>query len=125
MIPYTISRILPNSAYNENVSICCYLVSANINELINNAITYIIEYMYEFCSKEYGYDIDITSYYDFCEKWWNKQECKMDNFYIFEVNYFDNNIWNILNIKDYNDKIYEKYIKYVIDKKLAKMVKDS
>ena len=85
MIPYTISRILPSLAYNENktVSICCYLVSANINKLISNAINYIIEYMYEFCSN--GYGIDITSYYDFCEK----------------------------------------YIKYVIDKKLAKIIKNS
>lgn len=114
MIPYTISYLLPSSTYteSENISVS-YLVGENRNEIIQNVIKDVVEYMYEFCSKEYGYGLDVASYYDFCEKWWKEQECKMENFYIFEVHYFDNddNCWNKLEIKDYEDEIYDAYIK--------------
>jgi hypothetical protein len=114
MIPYTLSCLLPSSSYTENENVTtCFLMCEHRDELLNEIITDINEYMYEFCSKEYGYDIEISSYDDFCEKWWNLQECKMVNFYIFEIHYFDNNCWNILDLKEHSDEIYKEYVKYL------------
>jgi len=118
MIPYTISRVFPSSSYNNtrNCSIG-YYVCDNINDLIIDIIAEIVEFMYEFCSNEYGHSIEISSYFDFCNKWWNFQECIINDDYIFEIYYFQNNTWIEMNITDYNDEIYKAYVKYVYDKK--------
>jgi hypothetical protein len=113
MIPYTITRVCPSSMYthSENVSIE-YSVCENVSEFIHNVTRHIVEFMYEFCSEKYGHGIDIVSYSDFCSQWWTKQECNMNNFYIFEVHFFQNNTWDTLNITNYHHKIYDDYVKY-------------
>jgi hypothetical protein len=109
MIPYTISRLYPSSSYTniENIG-TNYLVCSNMTELLSKIIDEIVEYMDEFCK---GYSYDITSYDDFCKKWWDEQECNMNNYYIYEIHYFENNVWNELKITDYKNEIWQAYVK--------------
>lgn len=66
--------------------------------------------MYEFCSEEYGHDIKITSYDDFCDKYWEITEIRIRGWYnVFRVYYFETK-WIEWNIEDYKDEIYVSYV---------------
>jgi hypothetical protein len=73
--------------------------------------------MFEFCSKKYGHGIDITSYDDFCEKWWSRQDRELINIPIFEIYYFENDEWKAWKTYDNEKEIFEGYMKMVDNKK--------
>lgn len=114
MIPYFIEKASPRDDISDNNIItyydCCK--KDNINKKI---IDYIIEFMYEFCSKDYGHNLKITSYEDFCNKYWKIAEFTIKNYYyIFRVYYFENE-WIEWNIIDYHEDIFNSYLnKYII-----------
>jgi len=107
MIPYVIEHSNP-SYYIKKNNINTTYYSSEKNKLNENIIISIIEIMYEFCSEEYGYNIKIRSYDDFCDKYWKIMEIKMDNFYVFYIKYFENG-WKDWNIEDYKEDIYRTY----------------
>ena len=113
MIPYIIKQARPidDTSY-DNVII--ELSSSRCTEdLHNDIINYIATVMYEFCSEEYGHDIKITSYLDFCEKYWKTEGIKLKYWdSVFEVCYFDNN-WIQWDITVYQDEILLVYNKKV------------
>lgn len=114
MIPYVILQAHPNGPYtnfsNTNIE---YYDCKDKDELKILIINHIIVFMYEFCSKKYGHGIDIESYDDFCNKWWEKQENKIDDVDIFEINYYENSEWKTLKINEIKDEIFNEYEKYV------------
>ena len=73
--------------------------------------------MYEFLSKDYGHDIEIISYDDFCEKWWERQDFTIKNASVYYIKYFENNEWHRWNTDNYGNKIYEEYKLFVQKKK--------
>jgi hypothetical protein len=110
MIPYFIQEANSSEDVRDNNIYITYNSSdrCNMNEMI---IRYIINVMYEFCSEEYGHDIKITSYDDFCDKYWEMKEIRIRGWYnIFCVYYFEKN-WMEWNIEDYKQEIYNAYVK--------------
>ena len=82
-----------------------------VEDLHNDIINYIATVIYEFCSEEYGNDIKITSYSDFCEKYWKTEGIQLKYWdSVFEVYYFENN-WIKWDITEYQDKIWLAYNK--------------
>jgi hypothetical protein len=55
-----------------------YIEKNKLNETI---INFIIEFIYEFCSDKFGYDIEVTSYKDFCNKFWKIKEIRIREWY--------------------------------------------
>jgi hypothetical protein len=113
LIPYIIKQARPNDDDRYNNIIINLKSIKSIDDLDKVIINFIVDEMYEFCSKEYGHNIQITSYSDFCEKYWNILECKpyyWDS--VFEVDYFDNK-WIKWDIKNNEDKIFSTYMKKV------------
>ena len=111
MIPYYIQQACSSDDVREaNVYVTrgsC--VKSNLNEMI---INHIVNEMYEFCSEEYGHNIKITSYDDFCDQYWKIIEIKLHGWYdIFRVYYFENE-WIKWDISDYKKEIYDEYVKY-------------
>jgi hypothetical protein len=105
LIPYILIKAHPNSNYQEgNMSSSCDSVEES--NLQKHFIEIISDDMYEFCSKKYGHDIEITSYDNFCYHYWDKHEYKM---YcpIFEIHYFINNKWEEWLIHDYENELYQ------------------
>jgi hypothetical protein len=108
MIPYVIECANPSDDMRYN-NIDSTYDSCEKDILDETIIKYIINYMYEYCSNDYGHNIEITSYDDFCEKYWKIKEYIIKDWYdIFNVMYFENT-WIRWNIYDYKDKIYVKY----------------
>ena len=118
MIPYIIERAFPSEDIIENNTITIYNNSIK-DKIDKNIIDYIIDIMYEFCSNEFGHNIKIISYFDFCNKFWDINGFIIrDWFYIFRVYYFDNK-WIEWNIEEHEEEIYKSYVnKYIeiIDK---------
>ena len=108
MIPYVIEQSNPSDDIRlPNIDTHYY--SSEKDKLNENIINSIIEIMYEFCSEEYGYGIKITSYDDFCSKYWETMEFRMDNFYVFYIKYFEND-WKEWIVEDYKEEIYNSYV---------------
>ena len=113
MIQFTITSVYPSNTYTTTKNAYTdHLVSSNKEDLEKNIIDIIVEFMYEFCSKEYGHNITITSYDDFCEKWWEYQECFMYlHKDIFEIKYFENEMWKDFQLDiDFKNKIYHTFL---------------
>jgi len=109
MIPFTLTIASPNGAYTDCPNININHESIKNKDKIDTTFTYMIaEFMYEFCSQKYGHGITIDSYSDFCDKWWTYQEGTM-RVPVLEIRYFDDNDWNIWNISDHADQIFEEY----------------
>ena len=117
MLPYILSQANPQGAYSNYANVhTSHHTSENRITLHNSLICYIVEFMYEFCSKKYGHDIDITSYNNFCEKWWSRQDRELINIPIFEIHYFEKDEWKEWKIEDYKNEIYDEYTKKVNEK---------
>ena len=108
MIPYTFFRPYP---YETG-----YYVCENMDDLKKNIFDIIIGYMNDYC-RIYGL-MTIKSFSDFCNQWaFIEYECKPDNKYIFEINYFEydgehgDGKWKTINLEDYADEIYAEYVK--------------
>jgi len=108
MIPYVIEHSNPSDDIDErNIDTSYY--SSEKDKFNENIINSIIEIMYKFCSEEYGDGMKITSYDDFCYKYWEKMEIKMGNFHVFYIKYFEND-WKEWNVEDYKEEIYISYV---------------
>jgi len=108
MIPYVIEQARPGDNLEDSNIITTYY-SSDKEKLNENIIYNIIDNMYEFCSKEYGYGIKIISYDDFCEQYWKIKQIKMNDFYIHYVYYFENE-WKYWDIEDYKEDIIISYV---------------
>jgi hypothetical protein len=108
MIPYVIEQSRP-SEYVKDCNLITTYYSSEKDKLNENIIISIVDIMYEFCSDEYGYGIKIISYDDFCHQYWKIKQIKMDNFYIFHINYFEN-YWKRWFMEYYKEDIYKMYV---------------
>lgn len=109
MIPYFIQQA--NSSDDTRCNNIYTTYNCSEKDTINeHIIHYIINIMYEFCSDKYGHNIKITSYDDFCNKYWKIKGNIIDGWYsIFRIYYFENN-WIEWNIEDHKEQIYISYI---------------
>ena len=116
-IPYTIEETRPSDDLRRCNVIITHKCSQTMETLDEDIIHNIIETMYEFCSEEYGYNINITSFDDFCEKYWEINVITMEDFYIFHVYYFDLTMkcWKKWIIEDYKEQIYNSYLTYALN----------
>ena len=77
MIPYVIEQSNPSDDINEpNIDTIYY--SSEKDKLNEDIINNIINIMYEFCSQEYGHNLKITSYHDFCDQYWKIKEITLN-----------------------------------------------
>ncbi len=106
MIPFVIEQL------NNYANIITTYDKCEENIINDKIIKHIIDNMYEFCSEEYGHNIKINSYDDYCNKYCNINDISTKNVYdIFNVYYFQNNNWILWNINDHKDEIYNSYTK--------------
>ena len=115
MIPYFIEKATPRDDISDN-NIMTYYDCSEKDKINKKIIDYIIEVIYEFCSKDYGHNLKIISYEDFCNKYWKIAEFTIKDYnYIFKIYYFENE-WIEWNIIDYQEDIYNSYMnKYIIN----------
>jgi hypothetical protein len=109
MIPYVIEQSNPSDDIRVP-NIDTHYYSSEKDKLNENIINNIIQIMYEFCSDKYGYGIKITSYHDFCDKYWKIKEIGLENFYIFYVKYFENDWKKDWIVEEHKEEIYNSYI---------------
>ena len=108
MIPYSIERISPSDDIRDS-NICTIYGCIEKTKLNQMIIDFITEIMYDFCSKETGYNIQITSYEDFCIQFWKITEFQVRSwYYIFKIYYFENE-WIEWNIEEHTEQIYTTY----------------
>ena len=108
MIPYYIQRAYQSNDIRDNNIIttdgCC-----EKEQLNNTIVNEIIQFMYEFCSEDIGYNIQVSSYEDFCDHFWNEAGCMIREwYYIFKIYYFEDK-WMEWNIEEYQEQIYLAY----------------
>jgi hypothetical protein len=109
MIPYYIQNVYPSDDMRDNniQTKCDYIEKNKLNETI---INFIVEFIYDFCNEKTGNNIQITSYKDFCDKFWKKHEYMVREwYYIFRVDYFEN-VWTEWNVEEYQEQIYLAYV---------------
>jgi hypothetical protein len=109
MIPYCIQYASAvEDPRDNNIFItndCCKREKLN-----TTIISIIIQFMYEFCSEDYGHGITISSYDDFCQKYWQFQGFQVRGWYwIFHIVYFDDNSWIEWKMEDYTKAIFNAY----------------
>lgn len=109
MIPYCIHYASAvDDERDNNIFItneCCEREKLNAT-----LISTIIQFMYEFCSEEYGHGLTITSYDDFCQKYWQLQGFQIRGWYwIFRIDYFLDDLWIPWKIEDHAQDIYKAY----------------
>jgi len=109
MIPFVIQQTCPKD-YITQPNIVVEYYSSFEDKLHETIINIIINIIFEFCSTEWGHDIKISSYDDFCYHYWNINGIFSDHFYLFQIYYFQNNNWNYWNIDNYKTDIYTSYI---------------
>jgi hypothetical protein len=114
-IPFCINQANGTSNPNEP-NITTHLHFAKVDENLKDAIiAKIIIIIYQICSQEYGFGINIHSFEDFCEKYWKNTEygCNISFYkYVFQVYYFANDCWNEFNVIQYQNEIYDAYVYY-------------
>ena len=111
MIPFVIEQARPNDDSRHNNVIVNFNSVKNMKELNEDIINYIVSEMYDFCSEEYGHGINITSYSDYCEKYYKTIQIKLLYWNgVFEVRYFTNE-WINWDVYENNDKIMIAYNK--------------
>ena len=109
MIPYYIQHAYQSDDIRDNniSTTHNYIEKNKLNETIINEI---INFMYEFCSKDIGHNIQFSSYEDFCDSYWNESGCMIRGwYYIFSIYYFEGK-WIEWNIEEYQEHIYLSYI---------------
>ena len=109
MIPYTVQQVYPSndSRYDNVYTRYDCIEKYKLNERVIDIIT---DFMCDFCSKESGHNIQITSFDDFCRKYWETAECIIRGWsYIFRIHYFEIE-WIEWNIGEYADQIFIAYM---------------
>jgi len=104
MIPYSIQYACPSSNTRDNICIKCdYIEKTKLDEAILN---FIVDFIHDFSNNI----TEITSYTDFCGKYWKKHGCMVrDWYYIFNVEYFEK-IWIDWNVEEQQEQIYHTYV---------------
>ena len=109
MVPYYIQDAFPVDDMRDNN---IYTVNGCVeNEKLNETIiNIIIEFINDFCCRDINNNIIITSYKDFCEKFWNNGEYIIRGwYYIFNVYYFEDK-WIEWDVEKYQELIYIEYV---------------
>lgn len=110
MIPYSIQHVSPNhDIRHDNI----YTIYDSIeNNILNETIiSYIVDFIHDFCNETTDHPIQITSYKNFCYKFWRKTEFIVKEWYsIFRVYYFENE-WIEWNLEEFQENIYNAYVK--------------
>ena len=107
-IPYSIQRAYPSDDIRDSNTYTNYycIEKEKLKETIINTI---IEFVYEFCCEDIGHNIQITSYNDFCDKFWEPFMVR-GWYYIFKVYYFEDK-WIEWDVEEYQEQIYLAYQK--------------
>jgi hypothetical protein len=116
MIPFCIEFAFPSDdSRNNNIGTDYdYCLKENLHTKI---INFIIDFMNEFCSEDYGHNIQILSYDDFCDKFWQINGCYINGWNnIFRIYYFENK-WIEWNLQKYEEEIFTNYTNKYINKK--------
>jgi hypothetical protein len=109
MIPYFIQQAVPTDDMRNN-NIVITTGCSETHKLKEEIITSITTHMYEFCSEQYGHDIRITSYNNFCKQFWEIAGYKMHYWQqIYRAFYFENNEWSEWDVLENADEIYGFY----------------
>jgi hypothetical protein len=104
MIPYIIKQARSSDDTRDNNVIVECGSTQNIDNLDKVIIDYIVDVMYE-----YGHNIQITSYSDFCQKYWDILGIQIRYWDgVFKVYYFENE-WKEWNITTHQDNIFSTY----------------
>ena len=115
MVPYIIERAYPSDDMRDN-NIIIYEGCCEKKSLDEEIMNYISENMDEFCSKDYGHDLKINSFNDFCNKYWDIAEYKIRGWdEIFRIYIFIDK-WFEWSINDNKDKIFIYYKNKYINK---------
>jgi hypothetical protein len=109
MIPYCIQYATAVDDQRDNnifiTNDCC-----KREDIYDTIISTIIQFMYEFCSEDIGHGITITSYDDFCQKYWQLQGFEIRGWYwVFYIEYFHDNRWIHWKIQDNTNAIFKAY----------------
>lgn len=115
MIPYIIEYAYPTDDVRDRNVDVTYECSEK-DKLDETIIKSIINVIYEFCSEQYGHNIEITSYDDFVTKYWKIREIILRDMYtIFTVYYFDNNLnkWIEWSVEENKERIYISYKNHI------------
>jgi hypothetical protein len=116
MIPFCIEIAFPSDDFrNNNIGTDYdYCLKENLH---NTIINFIIDFMNEFCSEDYGHNIHIISYEDFCDKFWQINGCCINGWSnIFRIYYYENK-WIEWNLPKYEEEIFTNYTNKYINKK--------
>lgn len=109
MIPYFILKASPSDDIRKD-NIVTTMGSCEKDKLDEEIITSITTDMYEFCSEQYGYDIKITSYANFCNQFWEITGFQITYWQqIYRVFYFENDKWIEWDILEHAYDIYDYY----------------
>ncbi len=79
--------------------------------------------IHEFCDKDIGHNIHVTSYDDFCSEYWKRQDGPIieDYYHLYEFNYYDPNAtdgdyWKLWHPRDHKDEIMKVYNEMFVSK---------
>jgi hypothetical protein len=109
IVPYVIEHSECNDAYtNESNKFTTYDCIEK-NKLHDYFISIIVEIMYEFCHDKYGHGINVTSYSNFCEKYY-EQHGRVEDTPLFTMRYFEDGDWHEWRTYTYASEIYTAYM---------------
>ena len=109
MIPYSIEHVYSSEGILDN-DVYTKFDYIEKNKLNDTVINVIVGFMYEFCNQNPENIIKITSYKDFCDHFWKKNEIiDRDWYYIFKASYYEK-VWIDWNTEDYQEEIYLTYV---------------
>ena len=109
LVPFVIEHAVSNGSYTDQPNIFTEYSCISKDQLHQTFIDEIVEFMYEFCSAEYGHGIEITSYDDFCEKYYD-ENCRVDDVPLYIMRYFVDGEWHIWEPNTHSIDIYRNYI---------------
>ncbi len=103
--PYVIEQAINNGAYTDQANIFNTYGSIELNKLHQTFIDEIVSFMTEFCS---DHKINVTSYDDFCKKFYciNGRICDRP---LFIMHYFIDGEWKTWEPELYDSEIYNAY----------------
>ena len=108
-VAYVIERAINNGAYTDQANILLEYDSCDQDKLHKTFIKTIVLFMDEFCDNECGHGISITSYEDFCRKYYQVNGQVADA-PLFLIRYFINGIWKTWEPELYDSEIYATYM---------------
>ena len=108
MIPYVIEQAVSNGAYTDEANIVTTYGTTLLSTIETTFIKIVVDIMYDFCSAEYGHNIEISSYGDFQSKYY-KENGRVKDRPILEFKYFNEGEWKLWEAQLYDSEIYYAY----------------